>query len=114
MAAIASINARQQGAFAAAPTVLSADDTITYDKSRSQLLVLRNPTGGALTATVDGAGAGTVTVPGLGSVNVAAGYAVPVPAGATRVLKLSTISAYCVGVVHLVGGAGLEATILDL
>lgn len=114
MAAIASINARQQGAFAAAPTVLSADDTIAYDATRSQMLVLRNPTGGALTATVDGAGGTTVAVPGLGSVSVAAGYAIAVPAGATRVVKLGTISAYCEGVVHLTGGAGIEAMVFDL
>lgn len=114
MAAIASINGRQQGAFAAAPTVLTADDTIAFDIKRRQLLVLRNPTGASVTATVDGAGATTAAVSGLGSVNVAGGYAIPVPAGATRSVVLGTISLYCVGAVHITGGAGLEATVYDL
>lgn len=70
MAAIASVNGAQLGAFAAARTTLSADDTISYDAKRRQLLVLRNPTGASITVTVDGASAGTVTVAGLGVVHV--------------------------------------------
>ncbi|CAN5717982.1 hypothetical protein BH10PSE18_BH10PSE18_08350 [soil metagenome] len=114
MAAITAIDARQQGAFAAVPTVLSADDTITVDASRKQLLVLRNPTAGALTATVDGADATTARVPGYGTVSVSAGYAIAVPAGAVRAVQLSTIALYLKGVVHITGGPLLEATLYNL
>lgn len=114
MAAIASINAQQKGAFAAAISTLTADDTITFNPAKKQLLVLTNTTGGALTATVDGADGTSVAVAGLGNVSVAAGLAVPVPAGESRAAVLSTISAYCKGVVHLTGGAGLKAQLFDL
>lgn len=114
MAAIASVNGAQLGAFAASPTVLTADDTITYNQGRKQLLLLRNSTAGALTATIDGSEATSVAVAGLGSVSVAAGLAVAVPANSTRAVVLGTVSAYCKGVVHLLGGAGLEATLIDL
>jgi hypothetical protein len=114
MATIASINGALPGPFAAAPTVLTADDIITFDPLRKQVLVLRNGTAGSLTATVDGSDGGTVNVPGLGSVNVAAGLAIVVPAASTRMVVLSTISAYCAGVVHITGGAGLEATVINL
>ena len=114
MAAIASIDARQVGAFAAAPSVLTSDDTITYDPARKQLLVLRNPTGGAVTVTVDGADATSAALPGYGAVNLSNGFAIPVPAGATRAVQLSSISLYLQGAVHLLGGAGVEATLYNL
>lgn len=114
MAAIASINAKQNGAFAAAISTLTADDTITFNPGKKQLLVLTNTTGGALTATVDGADGTTVSVPGLGNVSVAAGTAIAVPAGESRAVVLSTISAYLKGVVHLLGGTGLKAQLFDL
>lgn len=114
MAAIASIEGSVQGAFISTGTVLSADDTITFDAKRRQLLVLTNTTGGTLTATVDGAAGTSVAVPGLGSVSVAAGLAIAVPAGQSRAVQLSTISAYCRGVVHLLGGAGLTAQLFNL
>lgn len=116
MAAIASINAGQVGAFAAALTTLSADDTITIAPGKKQLLVLRNPTGGSLTVTIDGDGGSTVNAAqlGLGSVNVAAGYAVAVAASQSSAVMLGTVSAYCQGVVHLLGGAGLVAQLFDL
>lgn len=116
MAAIASINAQQTGSFVAALTTLSADDTITIASGKKQLLVLRNPTGGSLTATIDGDGGTTVNAAqlGLGTVSVASGYAIVVPASESRAVVLSTISAYCQGVVHITGGAGLVAQLFDI
>ena len=114
MAAIASINAGQVGPFAAAISTLTADDTITFNASKKQLLVLTNNTGGTLTATIDGDGATTVSVPGVGSVDVSAGKAIPVAAGASVAVVLGTINAYCKGVVHLLGGTGLKAQLFDL
>jgi hypothetical protein len=114
MAAITSINAAQSGPFVAAISTLSADDTITVDPGKKQLLVLTNTTGGALTCTVDGDAGTTVNVPGLGAVSVAAGLAIPVPAGESRAVVLSTISAYCQGVLHLLGAATLKAQLFNL
>lgn len=114
MAAIASIEGSVQGAFVATGTVLSADDTITFDPKRRQLLVLTNTTAGELTATLDGDGGTTVAAPGVGSVSVAAGLAIAVPAGQSRAVQLATVSAYCQGVVHLTGGAGLTAQLINL
>ncbi|MDT7834957.1 hypothetical protein [Aquabacterium sp. OR-4] len=114
MAAISSINANQAGAFAAAISTLSADDTITFDGSKKQLLVLTNTTGGSLTCTIDGDGGTTVAVPGLGAVSVAAGLAIAVPAGESRAVVLSTVRHYCQGVVHLLGAATLKAQLFNL
>jgi hypothetical protein len=114
MAAIASIDATQVGSFAAAITTLSADDTITFNSSKKQLLVLRNTTGGSLTATIDGSAGTTVNAPGLGAVDVSAGKAIVVAAGASVAVVLSTISAYCSGVVHITGAATLTAQLFDL
>jgi hypothetical protein len=114
MAAIASINAAQLGAFAAAISTLSADDTITIDAGKKQLLVFTNTTGGALTATIDGDGGTTVNFPGAPGISVAAGYAVAVPAGESRAVVLSTISAYTKGVVHITGAATLKAQLFNL
>lgn len=114
MAAIASTNAAQVGAFAVTEATLTADDTLTFTASKKQILVLRNDTGGALTATLDGDGGTTVQVPGVGSVSVAAGLAIAVPAGQVRAVVLGTVSAYCQGVVHLTGGTGLKVQLLNL
>jgi hypothetical protein len=114
MAAITSIDAGQVGAFAAAEATLSADDTITFNAAKKQLLLLRNPTGGAITATIDGDGGTTVTVPGLGAVDVSAGKAIAVGAGLSVAVVLGTISAYCKGNVHITGGTGLKATLFNI
>ena len=114
MAAISSIDATQQGPFAAAITTLSADDTITFNANKKQLLVLRNTTGGSLTATIDGSTGTTVNAPGLGAVDVSAGKAIVVAAGVSVAVVLSSISAYCQGVVHITGAATLTAQLFDL
>ena len=114
MAAIASINAAQVGAFAAAITTLTASDTITFNPGKKQLLVLRNTTGGSLTLNIDGAAGTTVQAPGVGSVSVASGLNIPVAAGASVAVVLSTVSAYLQGVVTLTGASGLTAQLFDL
>lgn len=114
MAAITSIDAAQIGSFAAAITTLSADDTITFNASKKQLLVLRNTTGGSLTATIDGSTGTTMNFPGAPGVSVAAGYAIVVGAGLSVAVVLSTVSAYCQGVVHITGAATLTAQLFDI
>ena len=114
MAAIASINAQVSGVFAAALTTLTSSDTITFDARKKQLLVVRNPPGGALTLKIDGDGGTTVTFPGLPGVSVSGGYDIAIPAGESRAVVLSTISAYCAGVVTLTGAASCIAQLFDL
>ena len=114
MAAIASIDASAAGHFAAALTTLSASDTITIAPAKKQLLVLRNPTGGTLTLTIDGADGTTVTVPGIGVVDVSAGYAIPVTTLLSRAVMLNTINAYTKGVVTMTGASGMIAQLFDI
>jgi hypothetical protein len=114
MAAITSIDAAQVGAFTSTGTVLSADDTITYDAGRKQLLVLTNTTGGALTVTIDGSAGTTVNLDGVGAVAVSAGLAIAVPAGSGKAVVLASVRHYCQGVVHLLGASGLTAQLFNL
>jgi len=114
MAAITSIDASQVGAFTATGTVLSADDTITFLATKKQLLVLTNTTGGSLTCTIDGDGGTTVQASGVGAVSVASGLAIVVAAGTSKAVVLNTVSAYCQGVVHLLGAATLTAQLFNL
>ena len=113
MAAITSLDASQIGAFTSTGTVLSADDTITFNSKKKQLLVLTNTTGGSLTCTIDGSTGTTVQVTGVGSVSVASGLAIVVAAGVSKSVVLNTVSAYCSGVVHLLGASGLTAQLFD-
>ena len=76
MAAITPTNGAQVGAFAVTETTLTSSDTLTFAPAQKQLLVLRNDTGGSLTATIDGDAGTTVAVDGLGSVSVSAGLAI--------------------------------------
>lgn len=114
MAAIASVNARQGGAFAAAPTVLTSSDTITFDTTKKQLAVFRNPTGSPLNPVIDGNGGTTINVPGVPPIDVSAGYTFALPGNSTRAVVLGSISAYCQGVVTITGASGAELTIFDL
>lgn len=114
MAAITSIDATQPGAFTAAISTLSSSDTITFAPTKKQLLVLRNGTAGSLTLVIDGANGTTVNVPGVGVVDVSAGYSITLAAGVSKAVVLSTISAYCQGVVTLSGASGLSAQLFDL
>lgn len=114
MAEIASIDAKKIGSFNAPRSTLTADDTITFNPSRKQLLVLSNDTAGSLNVKVDGDGGTTVAVAGVGNVDVTGGYTITVGIGASVAVILSSISAYCKGVVHLTGGTGAKAQLFDL
>lgn len=114
MAAIASISVVNTGSFAAAISTLSADDTITRNRSKTQLVVFRNTTGGSLTATIDGDGGTSVIKPGIGSVSVAGGYAVIVAASLSVAVLLSSIDDYTKGVVHITGASGLTVQVFDI
>lgn len=114
MAAITPTNGAQVGAFSVTETTLTSSDTLTFAPAQKQLLVLRNDTGGSLTATIDGDAGTTVAVDGLGSVSVASGLAIAVPAGQIRAVVLSTIRHYLAGNVAVTGGTGLKAQLHNL
>lgn len=117
MALLTATDAGQAGAFAVTEGTLTADDTLTINAAKKQLLVLRNDTGGLLTATLDGDGGTTVQVAGLGlgaPIDVSAGKAIPVAANSRVAVMLNTLSAYTKGVVHLTGGTGLKAQIFNI
>lgn len=104
------------GSKAVAETILGASDTLTYKSTAgaSPVLVLRNPTAGALSVTIDGDGGGNVHVPGVGSVDVSGGKVIgPIAAGAVEAVSLHAIKEYLKGTVTLTGGDGLAAILLE-
>jgi len=115
MAVIAESESRGQiGAFALTATVLGASDTLPYDATKRQALLLLNTTAGSLTATIDGADGTNVAIDGIGNVAVSAGLAIAVPAGELRMVVLPTVRHYLQGVVAVTGAAGLKAIVVAL
>lgn len=97
-------------------TTLTASDTLAYDATKTgSILVLRNPTGGALSPTITGSlAASAIPVSGYGNVSAAAGLAVgSIAAGAARVIPLDSIKRYLDGTVTITGGTGLVAAFLQ-
>lgn len=95
-------------------TTLNGTDSFTYSADRRSVLVLRNPTAGALSPTIDGDGGTTVPVPGVGNVSVASGYAVgSISAGAAVAIPLDTIKEYLRGTIAITSGTGLVGSLLE-
>ena len=116
MGVIAATSMAGLGVRAMNETTLTASDTLAYDATKScSILVLRNPTGGALSPTITGSTApSTIPVSGYGNVSAAAGLAVgSIAAGAARVIPLDTIQKYLSGTVTITGGTGLVAAFLQ-
>lgn len=114
MAVITQTSLQGSGSRASTVTVLSASDTLTFQKGQRQVLVLHNATAGPLTPNLVGDNATTVPVQGYGSLDVSAGYTCPsIAAGETVVIPLDSISAYLSGtVVTVTGGDAMEAQLL--
>lgn len=99
----------------AVTTLDGTSDTFVYDATRAAFLILKNPTGGAISPVIDGDGATSVPVGGVGSVDISAGFAVgSIAAGETKVINLAGISAYLAGTIDIASGTGLEASILEI
>ena len=118
MAAIpsTSVNSTPPGQRTLNELTLGASDTLAYDPGKpGSLLILRNPTGGALSPTITGSTASaSIPIPKYGVVSAAAGLAVgSIPAGAARVIPLDSVSLYLDGVITITGGAGLVASFLQ-
>lgn len=111
MPAITATSIFASGVLTLTETTLNGTDTFTYETG--DILTLRNPTVGALSPTIDGAGGTTWDAEGIGVITVSAGYAVgSIGIGAARVIPLDSIRAYCQGAVSITGGTGLVASIL--
>ena len=112
MATITKTSIGGPGQRTATEVTLTASNVFSYEPGTGQILILRNPTAGAISSVIDGADGTTVSVPGLGPVDVSAGYSVgSIPAGAVRVVPLDSISAYLQGAIN-VTGTGLVAILL--
>lgn len=95
-------------------TVLTGTlDTFTYYPGIKQTLILRNPTAGALSPIIDGAGSSTESVKGIGQIDVSTGFAVgSIAAGAAKVIRTQDIASYLKGTIDITGGTGLVATLI--
>lgn len=114
MPAIAATSMTGPGVRVMSETTLTASDTLAYDPGvPGSILVLRNPTGGALSPVITGSLASTsIPVAGFGTVS-AASYAVgSIAAGAARVIPLDSIKLYLDGNVTITAGTGLVAAFL--
>lgn len=111
MAVIAPTSLGGPGQRAVTETTCTSSDTLTYEAG--DILLLRNPTGGALTPTIDGADGTTWPSVGIGNVAVSSGYSVgSIAAGAARAIPMDSIHAYLQGVITMTGGTGLIAVLL--
>ncbi len=112
MATITKTTMGGPGARNVTEVTLTSSNTFAYEAGTGQILILRNPTAGAVSCIIDGADGTVVPAPGIGNVDVSAGYAVgSIPAGASRLVPLDSISAYLQGTIN-VTGTGLVAMLL--
>ena len=115
MPAITATNMQGSGKRTLTETTLNGTDSLVFNSAASPVLVLRNPTAGALSPVIDGNGGTTVSVAGIGSVDVSGGYAVGSIAATTGIvaIPLNSISAYLQGTIAITGGTGLVATLME-
>ena len=115
MATLNNTSLKAGGVITPTENTLTASDTLVWDQNTpGAILVLRNPTGSALSPTITGANASAaIPVSGYGNVSAAAGIAVgSIAAGATRFIPLDSRREYLQGAITITGGTGLIATVL--
>lgn len=115
MAAITATAITGVGWKAVTVTTLGASDTLTYDASKDQILVLYNVTVGALTPLIDGDGASSaVPVPGFTPVDTTGGItSASVAAGGACAMVLKANYQVMAGTITITGGDGMEAMLLE-
>ena len=114
MPAITATSIVGNGKAAVTLTTLNGTDSLTYREANKPILILHNPTAGALSPVIDGDGGSSVSVSGIGSVDVSGGYAVgSIAAGACVAIPLITIREYLKGTIAITGGTGLTAALLE-
>ena len=102
------------GRVTATETVLNGTDSLAYVPGNGQLLVLRNPTGSAITPTISSNGPSTVRVPGVGAVPVSSFAVGAIAAGAVATIPLDSIAQFLQGANVTIGtGSGLVATLYN-
>jgi hypothetical protein len=103
------------GVFAAPKVSLTGADTLNFEGTQDQELILYNTTASPVVVNIDGAGGTTVVIPGTGGVtaSVASGLAVTVPANDFQIVRLQNVSAYLQGAVAVTGGVGVVAAIIQ-
>ena len=89
-------------------------DTFAYRAGQGQILVLRNPTAGALSPVINGSSNTPVSSEGLGIVATASGYVVGSVAATTGIvmIPLDSIAQYLKGTISITSGVGLVATLI--
>lgn len=113
MPAIVATSALNPGVRAATRTTLGASgNPFTYVSGMGGLLILHNPTAGALTPTITGSTAAAQVIDQVGaSVPFNSGFAVgSIAAGAQVMIPLASIDPYLRGTIDITGGTGLVAT----
>lgn len=113
MAVIAPTSMQGPGQRTLAETTCTASDTFVYQAG--DILLLRNPTGAAVSPKLDGDEGVNWQAEGLGPISVATGYTIgSIAAGSARAIPLDSIRGYLQGTVFLTTGTGLVASILRL
>ena len=114
MATVAATNMTGPGARAVVETTLDDDDDgFVYTPRRGSVLIMRNPTGAAISPVIDGDGGTTVVKRGVGEIDVSPGYAVgSIGAGLAAAIPLDTISDYLQGDIAINDGDGLVCSLL--
>jgi len=115
MVAIVASDLNVAGVRTVTETTLTASDTLAYDRSRpGSILMLRNPTAGAISPTIRGSqAASALEVNRVGTIDLSAGLAIgSIPAGAARAIELDSIAEWLAGNVTVTGGTGLVAQFL--
>jgi hypothetical protein len=114
MPAIVATTALGAGSRVVTETTLNGTDSFTFNSTKNPIMILRNPTTGALTATFVGSTATTVAFDGVPSVSIAAGYATTsIAATGVVAVPLNSIKEYLRGTLTITGGTGLVATLLE-
>jgi hypothetical protein len=112
MPAITATTLTGQGARAVTETTLNGTDSLTY--APGDILILRNPTGAAISPTIVGSLApAAFAVPRADTFNLSGGRAVgPIPASGVRAIPLDTIAEYLAGTISITSGSGLIGALL--
>ena len=119
MATITATNVTASGAgvTVTSTTLDGTDDLVYTGKTKKQLLVLNNDTGGDLNVLLVGDAAAAFTVQGYGEVDPSAGVTIPVVDATTVSVILSGVDKYLTdadGSIAVTGGTGIVAELYNI
>jgi len=117
MPAITATKLQGVGAKTLTETILDGTDSFTYKKGYGQILLLRNPTAGAITPTLLGDAAATTPADNATPKDVSGGYTPSAIAASAAVeIELDKISAFLADSANtpdITSGTGLVAALLE-